>query len=237
MTQKVNTLPTGVPKVRFSFRTHLLPPLTGLSVMLLMYVLLNLPSFEAQGRYYWSQLQAPKPVAAAPSASSVSQKSSELIIPAIGVKAPVIYETSTDNGTIAYDLRSGVVHYGGTALPGQKGNAVIFGHSSGVAWAPGSYKFIFTLLDKLQPGQQISLDYEGKRYVYVVTDRQVVAPTDMKVLASTGSKSQLTLITCTPVGTSKNRLVVHADQIHPDPVKNQASSQSGNISPRELPGN
>jgi LPXTG-site transpeptidase (sortase) family protein len=237
MAQKVNTLPVGVPKVRFSFRAHLLPPLTGIFAMLSVYVLLNLPSFEAQGRYYWAQLQSPRTPAAAVSTPDASPKDSDLIVPAIGVKAPVIYETSTDNGTIAYDLRSGVVHYGSTALPGQKGNAVIFGHSSGVAWAPGSYKFVFTLLDKVHPGQQISLDYQGKRYVYAVTDSQVVAPTDMQVLGSKSGKSQLTLITCTPVGTSKNRLVVHADQIHPDPAGNQPFTGPDAGSLKELPGN
>lgn len=201
-----------------------------------MYGLLNFPSYEAQGRYYASQLFTTPQTTT--NNVAVDSKLSEIIIPSINVKAPVIYEPSVNNTNIAYDLRSGVVHYGSTALPGEKGNVAIFGHSSGVAWELGNYKFIFTLLDKLRPGQQITLDYKGVRYVYVVTDTTVVAPSDMKVLHSNGTKSQLSLITCTPVGTSRNRLVVHADQIHPDPQAN-ASFKSANAagSLNELPSN
>jgi sortase A len=202
-----------------------------------MYGLLNFPTYEAQARYYISQLKTPPAAASAASSAAVDSKSSEVIIPGIHVKAPVIYESSVDNTNIAYDLRSGVVHYGTTALPGQKGNVVIFGHSSGVAWAPGNYKFVFTLLEKLQPGQQISLDYHGVRYVYVVTDSQVVAPNDMKALNSNGAQSQLSLITCTPVGTSKNRLVVHAKQVSPNPAANQPFKPANNVVLNELPGN
>ncbi len=220
MTQKVSTLPTGVPKVRLSLRTHILPPLAGVAAMLFTYVLLNLPSFEAQARYYIAQLEAPKASTNSAPAAVVDSRLSDIIIPSIGVKAPVIYESSVNETNIAYDLRSGVVHYGTTALPGEKGNVAIFGHSSGLTWAPGNYKFVFTLLNKLQPGQQISLDYKGVRYVYVVTDSEIVAPSDMRVLDSNGA-SQLSLITCTPVGTSRNRLIIHAKQIHPDPAGNK----------------
>ena len=238
MTQKVNALPVGVPKVRFSFRNHLLPPILGIAVSFLIYALLNFPSFEAQGRYYASQLfKAPQTATNAAAAPAVDRNLSEIIVPSIGVKAPVIYEPSANNTNIAYDLRSGVVHYGTTALPGEKGNVAIFGHSSGVAWAPGNYKFIFTLLDKLKPGQQVTLYYQGVRYVYVVTDSVVVAPNDMKVLDSNGTQSQLSLITCTPVGTSKNRLVVHAKQLYPNPAGNKAFEPADKKSPAELPGN
>jgi LPXTG-site transpeptidase (sortase) family protein len=235
MTQRASTLPVGVPKVRFSFRNHLLPPILGVGVTFLMYGLLNFPAFEAQARYYASEL-SPKPAAAVAPTSAVDNNLSEIIIPGIGVKAPVTYESSVNNATIAFDLRSGVVHYGSTALPGEKGNVVIFGHSSGVAWEIGSYKFVFTLLNKLKPGQLVTLDYHGTQYVYVVTGSQVVPPTDMKVLDSNGTQSELTLITCTPVGTSTNRLVVHAQQVWPNPASN-APFMPVATSLNELPSN
>jgi LPXTG-site transpeptidase (sortase) family protein len=238
MSQKVSALPIGVPKIRFSFRNHLLPPFIGIAVSFLMYGLLNFPAFEAQGRYYATQLfTAPQTTAVAANSVAVDDKLSKIIIPGINVKAPVIYESSADNTKIAYDLRSGVVHYGTTALPGEKGNVVIFGHSSGVAWELGDYKFIFTLLNKLQPGQQIILDYKGTQYVYVVTGSQIVAPNDMKVLDSNGAQSELSLITCTPVGTSTNRLVVHTKQVSPNPVNNVPFKPANSASLNELPSN
>ena len=104
---------------------------------------------------------------------------------------------------------------------------------------------MFVLLDKLAPGDTISLDYQSHRYTYQVTDSKVVEPTDVGVLSSTSSPT-LTLITCTPPGTSLRRLVVTAKQIDPDPNKattvasapsasSSASSGSSNL-PSSAPG-
>lgn len=234
MSQKVNALPIGVSKVRFSFRNHILPPMLGILASLMVYGLLNYPYVSARAQYYLNRINPPALFTQSAHGAAVNQDSSQIIIPSLSVKAPVIYLDSTNNATIAYNLRSGVVHYGSTALPGQKGNVVIFGHSSGVAWAPGDYKFVFTLLEKLHSGQQISLDYKAVRYVYIVTDSKVVAPTDMSVLNSNGV-AQLTLITCTPVGTSKNRLVVHAKQVSPNPNKNTSFQTSNDSQLKEIP--
>lgn len=238
MSQKVSALPTGVPKIRFSFVNHVLPPLIGIAVSLSMYALLNFPTFEAQARYYFSQL-FPSPTISLNSTAYTRETNQQsiIIIPSIRVKAPVIYEQRTDATSINYALRNGVAHYGTTALPGEKGNVAIFGHSSGVAWAPGNYKFVFTLLDKLQPGQQIILDYHGDRYVYIVTGSKVISPSDMDVLKADGDKSKLLLITCTPVGTSKNRLVVEAKQVQPNPAQNSRPISTENSVKNSLPGN
>lgn len=139
-----------------------------------------------------------------------------IVIPKINVKAPVVYESSTDEAKIQKALESGVVHYAGTALPGQNGNDVIVGHSSNDWWEPGNYKFVFVLLDKLQPGDTIEIDYQSHRYTYTVTGSKVVEPTDLSVLAATKDPS-LTLITCTPPGTSWKRLIVTATQTDPKP--------------------
>ncbi len=236
MSQKVSALPTGVPKIKFSFVNHVLPPLIGLGVSLSIYALLNLPTFEAQAHYYFSRIIPPTTSANSLSSTKPSNQQSTVIIPSIGVKAPVIYEQRTDDASFAYALRNGVVHYGTTALPGEKGSVALFGHSSGVAWAPGNYKFVFTLLNKLQPGQQIIVDYQGVRYVYVVTGSKVVPPSDVSVLKTDGDSPKLLLITCTPVGTSKNRLIVEAKQIKPNPNKNTSTKTVENNT-TVLPGN
>jgi sortase A len=140
-----------------------------------------------------------------------------VIISKINVNAPVIYDqTSTNNAVFQKALQDGVVHYGNTALPGQAGNTALFGHSSGLPWHPGNYKFVFTLLDKLETGDDITINYDGKSYIYRVTSKEVVSPTNLDVLqAKDPNKHALELITCTPVGTSTNRLVVHAEQTSP----------------------
>jgi sortase A len=60
------------------------------------------------------------------------------------------------------------------------------------------------------------VDFKGKRYIYRVTTTKVVTPNDVSVLGQTKTPT-LTLITCTPVGTSKNRFIVQARQVSPDP--------------------
>jgi LPXTG-site transpeptidase (sortase) family protein len=132
-----------------------------------------------------------------------------LTIPKLGLHVPVIYGSPPDEDSLQKSLQNGVVHYGGTAKPGEMGNVVIFGHSSNDWWEPGNYKFVFVLLSKMKEGDIIGLDYQSKRHYYVVTGVKVVEPTDVQVLYPT-SVPMLTLVTCTPPGTSLKRLIVQA---------------------------
>jgi sortase A len=155
------------------------------------------------------QAAAPSPTPLAVAANVPITDLSRLIIPKLGVSAPIIYEPTAIEANIQVALRSGVIHYATTAMPGQNGNVVIFGHSSNDWWQPGEYKFVFVLLDKLVPGDFVTLDYQSKRYTYQVTGSRVVEPTAFSVLDATPTPT-LSLITCTPAGTSLRRLVVSA---------------------------
>ena len=219
------------PKVKFSFRRHILPPLAGLLAMVIIFGTLNAQWIIAQATYrFHKPLASSQPVQiVAPTDSAVAKSPNpaagpQISIPKINVKAPVVFdEPSYSEPKVQLALRKGVLRYGSTASPGQKGNVVIFGHSSGQLWAPGNYKFVFTLLDKLQKGDQIFLDYQGTRYTYSVTGSKTIAPTDLTILDQTPISLALTLVTCTPVGTSKQRLVVYAEQVSPKPANNLIS--------------
>jgi LPXTG-site transpeptidase (sortase) family protein len=139
-----------------------------------------------------------------------------ITIPKINVSAPVIYEPSIEEPKIQKALQNGVVHYGTSALPGQPGNSVIVGHSSNDWWEPGNYKFVFVLLDKLAAGDTITVNHNSRKYTYTVTEVSVVEPTNVSVLAPTPEPT-LTLITCTPPGTSWKRLIIRAKQTSPAP--------------------
>ncbi|MBP9827466.1 sortase [Candidatus Saccharibacteria bacterium] len=140
-----------------------------------------------------------------------------LLIPKINVNVPVVFEASIAEAAIQKALQNGVVHYAGTALPGERSNIVIVGHSSNDWWEPGNYKFAFALLEKLEPGDQIQFNYQKKKYVFSVNGKKVVAPNEISVLQPT-TEPQLTLITCTPPGTSWKRLIITAKQIQPVPI-------------------
>ena len=141
---------------------------------------------------------------------AVKKTESHLIIPKINVDAPIIW--NVDENDIIDNLQNGVVHYKGTALPGQKGNIFISGHSSYYVWAPGNYKDIFATLNKVDVGDNIYIFYNGAKFTYEVTGRKTVWPDDLSVLDQ-GSSNNLTLMTCVPIGTNLQRLVVTTKQV------------------------
>jgi LPXTG-site transpeptidase (sortase) family protein len=143
-----------------------------------------------------------------------------LFIPKIGVEAPIVYAKSRNQEEINKLLLEGVVHYFGTAEPGERGNVFITGHSSFYWWSEGKYNTVFSILDKLVVGDVINVNYGGKKYTYKVFDIKVVSPSDITVL-NQSNESILSLMTCTPVGTNYRRLIVRASQTDPDPSKNK----------------
>ena len=65
------------------------------------------------------------------------------------------------------------------------------------------------------------IDYNKVRYTYRMTGSKTVEPNDVASLKYTGNKPILTLITCWPLGTTRYRLLVQAEQINPVPEVNQ----------------
>jgi sortase A len=145
----------------------------------------------------------------APTASFNPLAQATLSIPKIGTNAPIVWNVPEDNFNT--QLLAGVVHFAGTALPGQNGNIFITGHSSYYAWVDSPYKDVFALLNKVQAGDKIYIQYENIMYTYTVNGSKVVKPNDMQVLGS-GPTPTLTLMTCVPIGTNLNRLIITADQ-------------------------
>lgn len=207
--------------------------LTAAGVFCLVLLMFKVPIIFSQAQYSFGNHNAP--AATAPAVvSEVVPAENTISIPKINVKAPVNYEPSLQEAAIQKSLETGVVHYGNTAVPGEIGNVAIFGHSSNDWWEAGDYKFVFVLLDKLAPGDQITIDYQSKRYVYEVTGSKVVEPTDIGVLNPTSTPT-LSIITCTPPGTSLKRLVVTAKQISPSPNSAAVASTTKAVTGASLP--
>jgi len=70
----------------------------------------------------------------------------------------------------------------------------------------------FYLLDKLSIGDEISVYWNKIKYRYSVSHISIVEPTQLEIEAATDYPI-LTLYTCTPLWTAKNRLVVVATPI------------------------
>lgn len=115
------------------------------------------------------------------------------------------------------DLDKSLIHYSGTALPGQYGNTVIFGHSAlPIFYDPKNYLTIFSTLHTLKKGAKITVNYDGVTYTYEVFDQEIIGPEDVSVLAQTYNDSYMSLITCYPPGTVLKRLVVKAKLVKLD---------------------
>ena len=229
-------------RINLHIKKQLLPPLAGILVAVLVFGFFNSQWLSARIAYYLDSRQPPAVLDAQTIASKIDKNAPpRLKINRINVDAPIIFESRNNEAVFLDDLKHGVVHYPNTANPGQTGNVSIFGHSSGQWWAPGDYKFIFTLLDKVKLGDRIFIDYKGTRYIYKVTATKVVEPNDLAVL-NQGSDNKLTLITCTPVGTSDKRLIVTAEQFVPKVGNNvnattEKATQPPTSTTGKLPGN
>lgn len=116
-------------------------------------------------------------------------------IPKLNVRAAIL--EGTDDRALKYT----VGHYPGTANPGEKGNSVLLGHRNYL------YAHYFRRLNELNPGDEIIIRKDLDAYTYIVTESFVVSPQDVWVLDDTGD-TMVTLITCTPIITYTDRLIV-----------------------------
>ena len=164
----------------------------------------------------------------------------KLIIPKLNVDVPVHFNIANDTATVENAMNHGVAQFkipGADALPGQVGNLVISGHSAGDIYSNNQYKFIFSGLERLQDNDLIYINYNSVRYTYKVTKKQTVEPTDVAALVYPTSKPILTLITCTPLGSDRYRLLVTAEQVSPTYEEKAVSTPTNTDSTTALPGN
>jgi len=124
-----------------------------------------------------------------------------LRIPSIDSENPVREGTERDV------LSDSLGHESGTAFAGEEGNCVIAGHRN---YNFGKY---FNRLDEVEIDDLIYLDSATETYTYVVTDIQVVDPTDVEILEPIEGKETLTLYTCTPIYIATKRLVIIAERV------------------------
>lgn len=123
-------------------------------------------------------------------------------IPKLNIKDASV--SAVDN-----DLAIHLVNLGGTALPPDKGNAVVFGHSTlPQLFDASNYKTIFANAYKLKVGDELFTNVTGVIYKYRIYNITVVSPNDTSALEQDYSDSFLTLITCTPPGTIWKRLII-----------------------------
>ena len=144
-----------------------------------------------------------------------------LIIPDLNINAPLI--DTEASGVIDFskenfdeELTKGVVKYPTTPIPGNKGNTLIFGHTSSEWWKKNEYGVIFRNIPKLKAGQKFYVIWNGKKTAYEMVERKVVRPKEVENYYhefSDKEESYLTLMGCYPIWTADKRMMIVAKKI------------------------
>ena len=137
---------------------------------------------------------------------------SRIVIPAIGVDAPIVIPASRDLNVLNDALLKGAVYYPGSGPLGAIGNVLIFGHSTGLSIVRNQNFEVFNRLKELEAGDIIRIRAEDREYWYRVRSLSVKDARETEVLMST-TESVLTLVTCKIFGGNgkESRYVVEAE--------------------------
>lgn len=123
-----------------------------------------------------------------------------LVIPAALLSEPI------SEGSDLRATRTGPWRRPNGSTPDKGGNTIIVGHRFTYTNPRGT----FYALDKVRVHDKVAVFWQDERYIYTVTNIQVVPPTDIAIEAPTADV-RLTLYTCTPLWLPKDRLVVTAE--------------------------
>lgn len=152
----------------------------------------------------------------------ITPPDNRIVIPKINKNVPIVEADAglleakkwdELNQNIEDQLHYGVVHYPHTAKPYEYGNVFLTGHSSYYIWDKGGYKDVFALLYVLKENDEFMIYYEGRKYVYRVTEKLEVKPDEVDVMRQGLKRKITTLMTCTPPGTNLRRLLVVGELI------------------------
>lgn len=136
--------------------------------------------------------------------SKPSVSSFTISIPKLNIQNAIV-------STIDTDLSNHLVNYPGTAIPAGKGNSVIFGHSTlPQLFDSSNYKTIFANAYLLKEGEFIYANVNGIIYKYKIFNISVVNPNETSIFNQDPTDSFITLVTCTPPGTTWKRLIIKA---------------------------
>ncbi len=137
-----------------------------------------------------------------------------LIVPKIGVNAPVVADVDPTKYS-AYDkaLTQGVAHASTSFLPDADGTVYLFSHSTNYEWFVRDLNAVFYLMKNLEKGDTIVIIYKGKQYTYLISEKRVVSPRDTSYLVPVVGTRNLILQTCWPPGSTTQRLLIFADLV------------------------
>lgn len=142
--------------------------------------------------------------------SSAIEQPVRVVAKSIGLDATVVNPATTSVSVLDDALEDGAVRYPTSALLGQEGTVLLFGHSSYLPIVYHQYYKTFNGIQNLKAGQTVSVYSQGTEYRYSVVDVHL-ANADQDVIQLPQSGKHLILVTCDSFATKSTRYVVTAD--------------------------
>lgn len=134
-----------------------------------------------------------------------------IVIPEVDINLLVQNPDTRDIATLDEYLKKGPVRYVDSARLGEKGNVLIFAHTSHLPVVKNQMYKAFNRVPDLKSGDSITLEAEGKTYLYTVRSvRTADAIQDIIDLSPTNGR-KLTLVTCNTLVGKSARFVLEAD--------------------------
>lgn len=156
-----------------------------------------------------STTSVPASTASAPAQGELPTR---ITIPAANLDVTVSDPESTDTDVLDNALLKGAVRYPTSALLGEQGTMLLFGHSSYLPIVHNQAYKTFDGIQNLKPGDLISVYSPAREYRFSVTGVKTAnANQDSVELANDGQ--HLTLVTCDSFATKSDRFIVTADLV------------------------
>lgn len=129
---------------------------------------------------------------------NMEKQHTSLYIPSANIKGDVVDQEDV------HGMERGFWHFPLSNEPGKRGNTVIIAHR--FQYLPPRTDTFFNL-DKVKVGDKIIVEQKNATFRYTVVSTKVVEKTDRSILVNYNDY-RITLVTCTPLWTSRQRLVV-----------------------------
>jgi sortase A len=137
----------------------------------------------------------------------IYEKEDSIEIPKIKISAPLIVVGKEEEVKKALDR--GVVLWPGSALPGEKGQVIILGHSAPQNWPKIKYDWVFSNLNLLEKDDEILIYFRNKKNVYSV-ENKIFLNRGQELPKTDPERSVLFLISCWPPGKDFRRIAIEA---------------------------
>lgn len=129
-------------------------------------------------------------------------------IPLLDIKNQKVDSEHELENIFMKELENWVVRYPWSAMPWEEWNSFIFGHSSNFPWMNWDYNDVFSNLNFLENWDEVIIYYNQKKFKYIIKEKKVIKPGDVSVLRKNITKKEVSIMTCWPIWTTINRLVV-----------------------------